>query len=165
MRKNIHTAGFTLVELLVVVALVGLVITFIVVNIERDVDQLAQIEARRFKALVEYARDESLLTGRPYAVEIDEAGSSYQFLVPGEPWQVVGRDDVLKPRRLPEGVRLRLDLQQSGTSQRLVVVDGLGVITPFALFLRGDSREYSITLDAGQNLQVRHRDVRRQGKG
>lgn len=165
MRGHLRTSGFTLIELLVVVALIGLAVTLAVIHIDRDTDRLAAIEARRFKSLVEYARDESLMTGKPYAIEFDQAGRGYQFLTFGTLWQVVERDSVLKPRRLPEGLRMDVDLLQTGGTRALVVVDGLGAITPFVLHLRGDKKEYSVTLDAAQNLQVQHIDVADRSKG
>ncbi len=154
-HDNKRNAGFTLIEVLVVVALLGLIVTLLVVNIERDLDQTAELEAKRFRALIEHARDESLLSGRPYAVQFDEAERSYRFLIPGEPWQVVTNDDVLRKRQLPEGIALRLDVREADAGGQLLVVDGLGSITPFVLVVSGDSKEYLVTIDAAQNVQLR----------
>lgn len=154
MRAQGKNEGFTLIELLVVMALLGLVVALVVVNIDRDEGQLAELEAKRFQALVEHARDESTLTGRPYGIEVDEASHSYRFLKPGEPWQVIENDDLLRPRHLPEGVSLRLDVREAGSSAHILIVDGLGVITPFILTVAGGNKRFVVTVDAAQNVRL-----------
>lgn len=165
MRQRKYIPGFTLIELLVVVALIGLVLTYVVIHIERDLDQVAELEAQRFKALIEYARDESLLSGKPYAIEFDESKSGYRFLTTGTAWQEIDNDQVLRPRRLPEGIQAQLALLDAVKGQHLIVVDGLGTITPFTLSLRGDTREYRVTTDAAQNITIRSDYDVSQGKG
>lgn len=155
MRSKRKHEGFTLIELLVVMALVGLVVTLIVINIERDTGQLAQLEAERFHALIAHAQDESLLLGRPFAVEVDEATGSYRFLEPGQPWRVISNDDVLRSRRVPSGVELRMDVKQADTNSHLVVVDGLGLITPFVLTVTGGSKQFEVFVDSAQNVRLK----------
>ena len=150
MRAKGKHDGFTLIELLVVIALVGLVVTLVVLRIDRDAGQLAQLEAERFYALVTHAQDESLLSGRPYAVEIDEASGSYHFLKPGKPWQVITDDDVLRSRQVPEGVGLHMEMQQPDTIGHMVVIDGLGLITPFVLTVSGGAKKFEVSSDTGQ---------------
>ncbi len=152
MRSNSKHAGFTLIELLVVISLVGLVVTLVVLRIERDAGQLAQLEAERFYALVTHVQDESLLSGRPYAVEVDEANGSYRFLKPGQPWQVITNDDVLRSRQVPEGVKLHMEMQQLNTIGRMVVIDGLGLVTPFVLTISGGAKEFEVFSDTGQTV-------------
>ena len=149
-------SGFTLIELLVVIALVGITVTLVVINIERDPGQIAQLEAERFRSLVKHAQDESLLSGRPYAVEVDEAKRSYRFLEPDTPWRVITKDDVLRERTLPEGLQLRLDVKETGpgANGHLVVVDGLGLITPFVVTISSENNQYQVTVDTGQNVRL-----------
>ena len=151
--------GFTLLEIMVVLVLIGISVTIIGLSLERDRDQVAELEARRFARLLEYLRDESVLSGRTYAVEVDEQAGSYRFLEAGETWTPVSRDDLLRQRLLPEYLSLRLDLPEGGgpQSSQLLVVQALGDVTPFVLTVVGDDYDYTVSLDLSQNLVVQHR--------
>jgi general secretion pathway protein H len=146
--------GFTLLEILVVVLLIGISVTVVGLSLERDHDRIAELEARRFLALLEHLRDES------YAISVDEPGRSYRFLAAGQGWEPVTGDDLLRTRELPEFLTLRLDLPlgAEGAGGRLVVVQALGDITPFILTVGGDDRDYLVTLDDSRNLVMRGRD-------
>jgi general secretion pathway protein H len=149
--------GFTLLEILVVVMLIGISITVVGLSLGRDHDRVAELEARRFAALLEHLRDESVLSGRSYAILVDEPTRSYRFLAAGSGWKPVTGDDILRDRMLPDFLKLRLDLP-AGSSESdagLVVVEALGDITPFVLTVSGDDQDFRVTLDAAQNLVVR----------
>ena len=64
--------GFTLLEIMVVVVLIALTVTLVGMNLGRDTDQIAQLEATRFARLLSQVRDESVLTGKSYAIELNE---------------------------------------------------------------------------------------------
>lgn len=147
--------GFTLLEIMVVVALIVLTVSLIGVNLGRDLDQLAELEARRFARLVEHVRDESILSGKTYAIKIDEAGRSYQFLEAEDGWKSVVRDDVLRQRHIPEPLSIRFEVpQQTVASQALVVIQGLGQITPFRLFVAGEKFWHVVSLDDSTNIRI-----------
>lgn len=147
-------AGFTLLEIMVVMVLIAISVTFVVLNLDRDTDGVAELEARRFASLVEQARDESVLSGRPYAVHVDPAARSYEFLQHGEQWSPVDNDDVFRPRHFPEDLAVSFKILDGPESGGLLVIEGLGEITPFMLTVQGDSRRYRVSVDDGQNVIV-----------
>ena len=53
--------GFTLIEIIVVVAIIGIIVAFVVIKISRDTDRLASLEAKRFQALIYEVRDEAII--------------------------------------------------------------------------------------------------------
>jgi general secretion pathway protein H len=57
--------GFTLVELLVVVAIIGLTLAFVTVNLFPDEQTQVKREAERIASLLEQARDDAWFGGRP----------------------------------------------------------------------------------------------------
>ena len=154
--RNKHQHGFTLLEIMVVVILIALTVSLIGVNLGRDLDQVAALEANRFAKLVEHVRDESVLSGKVYAIEVDERRKTYQFLQASQQWRPVTRDDILRPRHFPDYLSVRFDiLQRRETDQRaLLVVQGLGEITPFRLSVEGDKFTHVVTLDDGLNIKV-----------
>ncbi|MDH3688953.1 MAG: prepilin-type N-terminal cleavage/methylation domain-containing protein [Gammaproteobacteria bacterium] len=147
-------SGFTLLEMMVVVTLMALTVTFVVLNFNRDEDKIAELEARRFGALIEHLRDESMVTGQTFAIEVDESARRYRFLTPGEEWEPIEGDDVLRPRQLPDSLSVTLKLLDSGASDDLVVVEAIGEITPFELTIGSQSGGYLVSLDPAQNVKV-----------
>ena len=141
---------------MIVVILIALTVSLIGVNLGPDLDQVAELEANRFAKLVEHLRDESILTGKVYAIEVDEKRKTYQFLQAPPQWRSVSKDDILRPRHFPDYLSVHFDiLQRRETDQRvLLVVEGLGEITPFRLSVEGDRFTHVVTLDDALNIKV-----------
>ncbi len=102
--------GFTLLEVLVVVAIIGIVLTMATLNVggDRRGDALRE-ESRRFAALVQLADEQAILRSEEWGVHLDAEG--YGFLVlDGERWVPVG-DPVFRERRFDEGTWVELELE------------------------------------------------------
>jgi len=153
-RQAPRQMGFTLLEIMVVVVLIAISASFVILNLQRDVDQVAEREARRFALLVAQARDESILSGRPYAVEVNTADHWYRFFVFQSDWVAVDNDDVFRRRRIPEDLQVAFEVQEGPEAKGRLMIEGLGEITPFELSLRGDSRTYTVSLVEDQEVVV-----------
>lgn len=103
--------GFTLLELLVVLVLMGVILSIAVLSLGDGGrgDQIRQ-EARRLKALMELAGEEAVLNTTPYGLEVGKDG--YRFLRhrDGE-WQVLEGDELLRPREWLPDTESRLFLE------------------------------------------------------
>ena len=144
-----------------VVVLIAITVTLVSVNLERDVDRVAALEANRFAQLLEQVRDESVLTGRSYAVDVNEASMEYSFLTYDEKWIPVKEVDFLRPRRFPEPLSIRMELFSAGgqNAAGYLMIQGLGEITPFRLEVTGDRFSHSVRLDDSANLIVEQQEV------
>jgi general secretion pathway protein H len=100
-----RSAGFTLLELLVVVVLIGLTTTLVLLNIAPDDRDLVRREADRLAQLVEQARDEAIGTGASLALQAGPGG--YRFLRRDieRRWQVVA-EAPFTPQQFPPGVSI-----------------------------------------------------------
>ena len=79
MRSN-GESGFTLVEVLVVLAIIGVMAGIAVIGLgSADRSATAEAEARRLAASIQLAADEALIADRPAALSWD--GDGYAFLV------------------------------------------------------------------------------------
>ncbi len=109
--KAKRIAGFTLIELMVVLFIIGLSVGFIVLSVGgRSNDQYAEEEARRLAALIELAQQEAIVHNQEIAVSFGRDG--YRFLrLEEKKWQVISSDELLKPRELPPTVVLQLTLE------------------------------------------------------
>ena len=155
-----YVGGFTLLEIMVVVVLIGITVTLVALSFNRDVDRVAQLEAERFAALLDLVRDESILSGQTFAIEVDEAERTYRFLRADGKWVPVTGDSLLRPRTLPEFLNLRLDLPERSAkrAEPRVVVQALGDVMPFVLTIIGERSDYRVTIDSGQNLTIKKHD-------
>jgi type II secretion system protein H len=108
--------GFTFVEMLAVLFIVGLMISLVAIRINDNPERDLLDEAKRFSALVSLIRDESIVNGRAYGVDIDSDQNSYRFLIYRRGWEIIDESnksgEPLRERYLSEPVRLKV--RQSG---------------------------------------------------
>ncbi|ROR29567.1 GspH/FimT family pseudopilin [Inmirania thermothiophila] len=140
--------GFTLLELLVVLVIVGVAVSAAAwVRHDPARARLAE-EARRLAALVALARDEAVLRGTPLALELGPTG--YRFLAwDGAAWTPIATGP-LRPRRLPRPVKAA---PEDGEGLP-VVLDTTGDLPPFRAVLRAGALEASVGLDEEGRLRL-----------
>jgi len=145
-----HHAGFTLLELLAVILIIGIIISFASLSIGQNSSRIVQEEAERLRGLIQLAGEEAVLQGRDLALEFDR--DRYRFLELGaKDWQPVAEDNMLRERPLPEAVELALVIEGIETGfedkQNLprIFILSSGELTPFTMTLSSDEdEEYSL---------------------
>lgn len=109
-RPAQRAAGFTLLEILVVVLIIGIMTAVMVLSMNfSGHDTELRTESKRLLALMKYARDQAELQTRNYGVVFSRHG--YEFVVYGVrsgTWRQVFEDDVLRERTLPAGLEFKL---------------------------------------------------------
>ena len=155
-RAGSCASGFTLLEVLVVVVIIGIISSMAVISVrvlggDHEMDQ----EAARLAAVLGQAREEAMLQGRDLGLRVDARG--YDFLrydTRSERWIVVSGDPLLRERVMPDGVGLELRLEsrnvllkpRSAQAEGLllspqVVVQASGDLVPFEVRLRRDGTD------------------------
>ena len=176
-RYNAHTiGGFTYIELLAVVSIIGLIISLVIVRIDTDQDRIAFLEARRFAELVEVTRDESIINGKPMGIYVDMAGKNYRFAYFEDSWRWIGSDDrEFRNREVPDTVamviiRSSMDIEDTdqnfddsgnGDNQRQpprvvphIVVEPSGLVTDFVMKFSGSEVAYLVAPNLDQDIVV-----------
>lgn len=78
-------AGFTLIELMVVIAIVGIVVRVALLNMGAFVPaSVLDSEAKQMRAHVDYLRSEARLRGQWCALELDLDNHRYRYVLPPE---------------------------------------------------------------------------------
>jgi general secretion pathway protein H len=140
--------GFTLLELLVVLVIVGLTLGFVSVNMMQSDEQALQNEAQRVALLMQLARDEAIVRNRPIAFEADS--ERYRFLIREESaWKTLAQEDLLREREFKRTpVALSITPSSAGESNPLRIVFGREPVDkPFLLTLSVGSASVAIRAD------------------
>ncbi len=94
-------AGFTLLELLVVVVIVGITLGMVSFNAMPSNRKSLQNDAQRIALLLQLARDEAIVRNRPVAFEAD--ANHYHFLVRDDTtWEPIADDDMMRDREFKQ---------------------------------------------------------------
>ncbi len=106
-----YQRGFTLLELVVVIFIIGIMTGFAVMSIGLGQADETEREAKRLRAILELALEEAVLNGRDLGLIVNEDGYQFTEFVAGL-WMPIEEDDLLHPRVLPEVIRLKLELDK-----------------------------------------------------
>lgn len=148
--------GFTLLELLVVLVIVGIMLGFVTLNAMPSQRQALQNEAQRIALLLQLARDEAIVRNRPIAFEVDQY--RYRFWIRDEnnAWQPIEKDDMLREREFKRApVNLAIDPPMMDQDNRLRIVFGREPVDkPFVLSLSLGEASVAIRADGIGNFTV-----------
>jgi general secretion pathway protein H len=170
-----HGSGFTLIEVLVVVVIIGIISAIVVLGLGNfSDDRELRNDARRMTALIEMTLDEATLQGRDFGLELMQSGYRFVEYDPlTEQWFEVIGDDLMRPRSLAEETEFNLFLEDKRVLLKVdaadmeksdddddndgnlgddylphILVLSSGDITPFVLEIFRNSDRTSIQLSA-----------------
>ncbi len=138
--------GFTLVELLMVVAIIGLAAGAVVLSVPDPRPSVAE-DAERFAARLSRAREEAVLSNRPVAVEATPAGYAFSVF-DGARWSALDEGPFG-----PETWTAGTTVDPSNPPVR-IVFDPTGVADPAALTLTRDRQSRTIAVDGAGEVRL-----------
>ncbi len=151
-RNRGYSSGFSLIELLVVVSVIGIIVSIALLSLSVvGDDRQLRIEARRIGSLLEVAQDEAVMQGRDFGLEL--MFNSYRF-VEYDPFQLrwveLLTDDIFRFRQLPDDIEFDLLLENKLV---LLETDAQEIEDPDAafaphilIFSSGDSTPFELRI-------------------
>lgn len=132
-------SGFTLLEILVVMVLLGIVLSVAVLSAGGDADRQLEQEARRMAELIRLAREEAVLNGSELAIRFYPDGYAFERLE-GKEWLPLQGSNLFLRRQFDSEVILVLrqdgvavDLEEKDTGR--ILLQSSGEMTPFEAWL------------------------------
>ncbi|MCG6968970.1 MAG: type II secretion system minor pseudopilin GspH [Gammaproteobacteria bacterium] len=143
--------GFTLIELMTVVFIIGVILTFATISVGQHSDQTLEEEAKRLHYLIKLASEESVLRSTSMAMEFTKQG--YQFVqIAGDQFVPLEDDKLFRKREFPGDMEIQMELYGQAVSfddeervPRIYILSS-GEMTEFKISLRMvDTQPYTIT--------------------
>jgi general secretion pathway protein H len=141
--------GFTLVEILVVVAILAIGAGISAVLLSGDERTALSHEARRFAGAVEYAVDRAKVRHETLGVSADGATWRFWRRAADGRWSALSDDPALAPRALPSTVRALPHAYAGGPlrPETIVPLRASGRNEPFAFVLAVDRYQTVVSAD------------------
>lgn len=113
---RISARGFTLLEIMVVLTLIGIITSFALLSVGGGPQQRLLEETQRLMALIELHQQEAILGGETRGIQFSRTG--YTFLQQNEKgrWQPPTAADTLIEHQLPNEITLRLWVEDRSIS-------------------------------------------------
>ena len=172
--------GFTLIEMMVVLIIIGIIVSVMVISVKTDdIQEHMELELNRMYTLLNLAREEAILQGQVMALAIGE--DRYRFEIRDQEknkWTPIQDDRVFRERMTVPGTvfALVIDDQEKKTKKdfklklssepddetpeddefQRVLIEPSGEINPFELILRkeDESLELKLVMDADGELKI-----------
>lgn len=174
-RKARFPAGFTLLEVMVVLVLIGIIFGFAVLSFSGDdLAGTLEQETRRLMTLINLANDEAVMRGEDFAMRFTDDGYTFLMLRP-DGWQEPENDRLLRARTLPAGISVAIEVEgelqdpdkigneksgdeksgdgKSGDEEHVspqVFILSSGEMTPFAAIFSAEQSRYRYHLVVSQ---------------
>ena len=138
--------GFTLIEIMVVMVILGITLILVSVNFSQDDGRVLTEEANRLAALLEHAQSEAMITGN--AVAWSAQNGKYQFWQRGKDgkWDQPSSDEILRARTFSVAIEWgenRVAGNPIKLDDRLIFLAG-GLNQPFELKLKYRDKQLTI---------------------
>jgi general secretion pathway protein H len=148
--------GFTLIEVLVVLMIMGLFVGMISAVVQPNDRDLLQLEAERLARLLDLAAAEARLTGSSVAWTADAEFYRFWGTAADGTWILMQDNDLLRPRNLPPNMMIEALYIENSPVQRPFRIEfpPYTTITSFSIDMQLDAERSTVTSSPIGELRV-----------
>ncbi|VAW91789.1 General secretion pathway protein G [hydrothermal vent metagenome] len=168
--KAAKVHGFTLIEIMVVIAIMGIMLGLGMFAFgDGGLSDKLEQESQRLYGLIKLAQEESILQSKELALELDRDGYVFKQLY-DDKWVDITADKIFRKRSLTAGIELSLEVEdvklvlnsikEENEPIRIYILSS-GELTPFDITLKITDLEqfFKITGQANGQLILEKQDV------
>ena len=137
--------GFTLFEIIIVVFIIGVIVTFASLSIGQHGDRYVEDEAKRLHHLLNLASEEAILRSEELSLQLTSGGYSFASLQ-GPKWEPIIDDPFFRERQFSDIVNVKLivdeqevNLGDSEQPAKIFLLSSGELTPPFTLTLKGEN--------------------------
>ncbi len=145
--RRCRISGFTLVELLVVMLIIGLMTGVAVMSLSVTDHDESRLAAKRLISVMRLAHEEAEMQGRNLALGFWQRGWRFYQLDALGKWHPLRSGGLMRPRRVPSDLRFTLQLQgldvalaPEDQTHPQVFLLASGEMQPFTLYIKQDGK-------------------------
>ena len=147
--------GFTLIEILVTIAIIAVITSMSLILFNPPSDQRLKDESSKLRSLIQMASDEAILQGREIGLEFMQRGYRFLDFDPFlEVWNKREDDHIFRERYFSEEINFEIKLENNEIEIKSNKENKLQSLFPhIILFSSGEISPFLITL-AGENTEL-----------
>ncbi len=164
-RIRVYERGVTLVELLVVLAIIAMIASVVVLSAPPPVSN-AQRESEKLAARIDYATGEAVTSGESLGLEISDGGYRFLKYSRGE-WKALSSAQFVE-QRFPDDLTVEVKLEDQAKRneprerktgdeekpQPEIRFAPTGETTPFSVIFRSQRQNAGVSLDGAGSVSV-----------
>ena len=143
-KRFVNASGFTLIEIIVVVFIIGITITFASLSVSQHSDRYIEEEAKRLHHLLRLASEEAVLRSQELSLLLTSTGYKFASLQ-GPKWEPITDDRFFREREFPDVITVRMtvdeqdvNLGDSDKPAQIYLLSSGELTPPFTLTLKGE---------------------------
>ena len=144
--------GFTLIEILVVILIIGITLGFAMMAFG-DFGKKRQllIAAEQFEQYIQLVQQQAILETSTLGVYMDKNTYQVLQLSTAGTWQSMPGNRIFRPQHLPKGAIIHLQLLTTTQKKHLIIIQSSGEMTPFRLTFGTSQQAHVITVIGESN--------------
>jgi len=156
--------GFTLIELMVVILIIGVMATFVTLSIgNRALDDRMENESHRIEELTRLGLEEADLKGIPIGLSFGPGGYGFLAINDKKLWSPYTGSEILRPRRLSEPFFVQLMVENHAVAPLAADTPPEKVVPQILLLPGGDVTAFALDLRAPNDRLYYHIESDSQG--
>ncbi|WP_058461576.1 type II secretion system minor pseudopilin GspH [Legionella adelaidensis] len=138
--------GFTLIEILIVLVIIGITLSFALLAFgDFGESRRVTIAAEEFVNYLQLIKQRAILESSTFGIAINQNSYTVLRYVPPNKWENLPAKGVFHPRNFPKNAQIQLISERK--SNPSIVINNAGDITPFSLRVNNEKKQPLVTIN------------------